>query len=58
MTDKDPDLVSMLNEAGHTEQATSLAAKLAAEKKDPPQDERSGNDQMNDAIRGGRGAQA
>lgn len=32
MEEKEPDLVTMLNEAGHTEQATSLATKIAADK--------------------------
>lgn len=36
MTDTDPDLVALLSEAGHAEQAASLATKLAT---DPNQSE-------------------
>lgn len=57
----DPDLVKLLNDAGHTEQATSLAAKLASDQSppDPDRDQTklSGNEQMNRALRqaGSRG---
>lgn len=61
MEEKEPDLVSMLNEAGHTEQATSLATKIAADKAKAEQTEQeriaalSGNEKMNHALRNAGG---
>lgn len=54
MTDTDPDLVALLSEAGHAEQAASLAAKLATSGSQTEEERVAAlpaNEQINHALR-------